>query len=390
MSQFPASFLCPITSELMADPVSTRDGFSYEREAIAEWFASGQQTSPMTGAPLDRAELLPNHALRAAIQQYVEEHPDAARELYCPRGTDALRQTIGAKQWAAPQPAPANDGAAPLPVEQAIPVLGAEEAVPCGLPVAEPSSYAPVQPPPPAPLAALTKDDAAAAAPHAVSDWEQLCARLQASARQSSSRGGGSSWNPFKSRSGESTTSSDADEPTLRAHAADGGGVALEATVDCEAKLCRLGLRLAAAASAPLAELRITWHDSAGHGANQPMAMDDSHAFALFARALRAASDGDGACLRGLRSLAISKLTIGDGAALTLSDALRGHPSLASLELWNVGLEDAGALRIGRLAARDGNAALAQLNLGRNLFSGEARELLEGMVDASRVRAKMY
>ena len=54
-------------------------------------------------------------------------------------------------------------------------------------------------------------------------------------------------------------------------------------------------------------------------------------------------------------------------------------------------LEDEGALAIARLAAVDGNTALSELNLGRNLFSGEAREqIAEGIVDAGRVRAKMY
>ena len=79
------------------------------------------------------------------------------------------------------------------------------------------------------------------------------------------------------------------------------------------------------------------------------------------------------------------------GAARTLAAALRGHPSLTTLELWNVSLEDEGAIAIARLAAADGNAALSELNLGRNLFSGEARErIADGIVDASRVRAKMY
>ena len=34
-----SSFLCPITQEVMADPVMTADGHTYEREAIEQWCA---------------------------------------------------------------------------------------------------------------------------------------------------------------------------------------------------------------------------------------------------------------------------------------------------------------------------------------------------------------
>ena len=33
----PDEYTCPITSEIMTDPVSTEDGFTYERAAITEW-----------------------------------------------------------------------------------------------------------------------------------------------------------------------------------------------------------------------------------------------------------------------------------------------------------------------------------------------------------------
>ena len=33
----PDEYLCPITTEIMTDPVTTLDGFTYERAAIAEW-----------------------------------------------------------------------------------------------------------------------------------------------------------------------------------------------------------------------------------------------------------------------------------------------------------------------------------------------------------------
>ena len=125
----PQSFLCPITAEIMADPVSTSDGFSYEREAITEWFATGHDTSPLTGVMLSRTALLPNHALRQAIQQYVDEHPERADELYRPRDAHKIRTTIETKQWAPIAVAAGNDGLPPMSSSSAAAVPSAGVAV---------------------------------------------------------------------------------------------------------------------------------------------------------------------------------------------------------------------------------------------------------------------
>ena len=34
----PEDYLCPISNELMDDPVFTADGISYDRKSIEEWF----------------------------------------------------------------------------------------------------------------------------------------------------------------------------------------------------------------------------------------------------------------------------------------------------------------------------------------------------------------
>ena len=62
------SFFCPISLDIMRDPVSTEDGHCYERADIEEWFAGGNTTSPKTGAALASTTLTPNHALRNAIE----------------------------------------------------------------------------------------------------------------------------------------------------------------------------------------------------------------------------------------------------------------------------------------------------------------------------------
>jgi Mg-chelatase subunit ChlD len=62
-------FLCPITHEVMTDPVSDNDGISYERNAILEWLSRGNTTSPVSRRPLSPADLRPNLALRALIEE---------------------------------------------------------------------------------------------------------------------------------------------------------------------------------------------------------------------------------------------------------------------------------------------------------------------------------
>lgn len=65
----PEAFLCPITAETMSDPVMCSDGHSYERSAIAKWLGKSRK-SPMTGATLATLALVPNHALRGAIEEF--------------------------------------------------------------------------------------------------------------------------------------------------------------------------------------------------------------------------------------------------------------------------------------------------------------------------------
>lgn len=66
-SSLPGEFFCPITWEVMTDPVLAADGHTYELEAIIQWFANGHRTSPMTKQKLECFLLMPNRTLRAQI-----------------------------------------------------------------------------------------------------------------------------------------------------------------------------------------------------------------------------------------------------------------------------------------------------------------------------------
>lgn len=64
-------FLCPITQEIMREPVKCSDGFTYEKQAITEWFMSGKYTSPMTNETLTNTDYEVNQELRNAIHTFL-------------------------------------------------------------------------------------------------------------------------------------------------------------------------------------------------------------------------------------------------------------------------------------------------------------------------------
>ena len=74
----PPQFFCPISQELMVDPVSTVDGHVYDRINIQRWFNTGKSTSPVTGQPLAATILVPNHPLRQMIEAYRPGHTHRA------------------------------------------------------------------------------------------------------------------------------------------------------------------------------------------------------------------------------------------------------------------------------------------------------------------------
>lgn len=67
----PEEFYCPITQELMKDPVVAADGYTYERTAIMQWLESGKDTSPMTNETLEHTVIIPNKTLHLLIRKYL-------------------------------------------------------------------------------------------------------------------------------------------------------------------------------------------------------------------------------------------------------------------------------------------------------------------------------
>ena len=70
----PNEFICPITNNVMDDPVIAVDGYTYERSSITEWFKRGHQTSPFTNLQLTDTSLRVNLSLKKLIFDFLEQN----------------------------------------------------------------------------------------------------------------------------------------------------------------------------------------------------------------------------------------------------------------------------------------------------------------------------
>ncbi|MED6197152.1 hypothetical protein PIB30_054024 [Stylosanthes scabra] len=68
------SFYCPITRDVMVDPVETSSGQTFERSAIEKWFADGNELCPLTMVPLDTSVLRPNKTLKQSIEEWKDRN----------------------------------------------------------------------------------------------------------------------------------------------------------------------------------------------------------------------------------------------------------------------------------------------------------------------------
>eukprot|EP00249_Psilotum_nudum_P017097 c26156_g3_i1 orf=722-1936(-) len=68
----PEDFRCPISLELMSDPVILATGQTYDRLSIQRWLDAGHRTCPKTKQFLTDIKLIPNYALRSLIYQWAQ------------------------------------------------------------------------------------------------------------------------------------------------------------------------------------------------------------------------------------------------------------------------------------------------------------------------------
>ncbi|CAN6249928.1 unnamed protein product [Urochloa humidicola] len=73
MEEPPQLFLCPISMELMEDPVTVSTGVTYDRRSIERWFFKyGKTTCPATMQRLSSFDLTPNHTLKSVISSWLD------------------------------------------------------------------------------------------------------------------------------------------------------------------------------------------------------------------------------------------------------------------------------------------------------------------------------
>ncbi|XP_057784075.1 U-box domain-containing protein 21-like [Salvia miltiorrhiza] len=66
----PSHFRCPISLDLMKDPVTLSTGITYDRDSIEKWIEAGKVTCPVTNQVLRNFDQIPNHSIRKMIQDW--------------------------------------------------------------------------------------------------------------------------------------------------------------------------------------------------------------------------------------------------------------------------------------------------------------------------------
>lgn len=94
----PPDLRCPISLDLMRDPVVAASGQTYDRESIGRWFGSGKSTCPKTGQVLANLELVPNKSLKNLISKWCRENGVAMET--CEAGKGEQAQAVAANKAA--------------------------------------------------------------------------------------------------------------------------------------------------------------------------------------------------------------------------------------------------------------------------------------------------
>lgn len=74
-------FICPLTNEIMEDPVCTKEGLNFERKAILRWLDEKGDVCPVTSKPLTMTGLVTNSKLQWEIKQWQLNTGDASQQM---------------------------------------------------------------------------------------------------------------------------------------------------------------------------------------------------------------------------------------------------------------------------------------------------------------------
>mmetsp|Transcript_26567 Transcript_26567/g.36537 ORF Transcript_26567/g.36537 Transcript_26567/m.36537 type:complete len:282 (+) Transcript_26567:330-1175(+) len=107
-SSVPKHLICPLTQEIMVDPVITANGQTYERAYIEKWFKR-HATDPLTNTVVTNA-LIPNRALKDAIEEFksqcailkATQQSDADHEVAVKLWMEETQLKLGGKESSIP------------------------------------------------------------------------------------------------------------------------------------------------------------------------------------------------------------------------------------------------------------------------------------------------
>lgn len=72
--EVPAVFVCPITLQVMRQPLVNKRGMNFERAAILSWLEKGTGHCPLTRLPMKPSDLIPNRGLEVRIQVWKKQN----------------------------------------------------------------------------------------------------------------------------------------------------------------------------------------------------------------------------------------------------------------------------------------------------------------------------
>mmetsp|Transcript_11282 Transcript_11282/g.18991 ORF Transcript_11282/g.18991 Transcript_11282/m.18991 type:complete len:99 (-) Transcript_11282:55-351(-) len=70
----PAHLLCPISDDLMEEPVQLSSGFTYEKATINKHFEYNGMNDPMTREDVD-GKMTINQSIKTATEDFIRENP---------------------------------------------------------------------------------------------------------------------------------------------------------------------------------------------------------------------------------------------------------------------------------------------------------------------------
>ena len=95
LSDLSRHLLCPLSEELMVDPVLAEDGYTYERSELLHWLATHGGASPMNpNLTLDAERLMSNVMAKQQVTELIAsgELDDATCAAFSDRKSEMLRQ----------------------------------------------------------------------------------------------------------------------------------------------------------------------------------------------------------------------------------------------------------------------------------------------------------